>query len=214
MSISSLKCYSAWGRLCNFVLRRVSAAASFTLLSTDCFWTVFSLLSFLQCQTYVSHGQDLVEQLLLGLGWRVTGQHSGEGTTSLLLATNDPLGVKFVVTAPAAADSSIVPAAKRIKTNEKETSIAHFALANLTRFAEAHRGNGQGVATLGFALPPGGIEKVHANYLAKHPTLLVGGTSSPDAAIATYEEGGVQTKVCAFLLTFSVSLRLRPFLNV
>ena len=141
----------------------------------------------------------------------MTGQHSGEGTTSLLLATNDPLGVKFVVTAPAAADSSVVPSAKRIKTNEKDaTSIAHFALANLTRFAEAHRGNGQGVGTLGFALPPGGIEKVHANYLAKHPALLVGGASSPEAAIATYEEGGVQTKVRAFLLTFSVVLRLRP----
>lgn len=144
---------------------------------------------------------------MLGLGWRVTGQHVGEGTYSLLLATNDPLGVKFVVTAPssaasaandgAAAESAQAPAAKRIKTTESEVSIAHFALANLTRFAEAHRGNGQGVATLGFALPPGGIEKVHANYLTKHPALLVGGTSSPEAAVAIYEEGGVQTKVCS-----------------
>ena len=44
------------------------------------------------------HGQDLVEQMLHGFGWRITGQHDGAETRSLLLSTPDPFGARFVVT--------------------------------------------------------------------------------------------------------------------
>ena len=39
------------------------------------------------------HGRDLVEQMLYGFGWRITGQHEGAETRSLLLSTPDTAGV-------------------------------------------------------------------------------------------------------------------------
>ena len=39
------------------------------------------------------HGRDLVEQMLYGFGWRITGQHEGAETRSLLLSTPDAAGV-------------------------------------------------------------------------------------------------------------------------
>ena len=47
---------------------------------------------------YQVHGRDLVEQMLYCFGWRITGQHEGAETRSLLLSTVDPAGVRFVVT--------------------------------------------------------------------------------------------------------------------
>ena len=44
------------------------------------------------------HGRDLVEQMLYGFGWRITGQHEGAETRSLLLSTPDTAGVRFVLT--------------------------------------------------------------------------------------------------------------------
>ena len=44
------------------------------------------------------HGRDLVEQMLYGFGWRITGQHEGPETRSLLLSTPDMAGVRFVLT--------------------------------------------------------------------------------------------------------------------
>jgi hypothetical protein len=49
-------------------------------------------------EAFQVHGRDLVEQLLYGFGWRITAEHSGQGTRSLLLSTPDPAGVKFVIT--------------------------------------------------------------------------------------------------------------------
>jgi len=49
-------------------------------------------------EAFQVHGRDLVEQLLYGFGWRITAEHSGLGTRSLLLSTPDPAGVKFVIT--------------------------------------------------------------------------------------------------------------------
>ena len=41
------------------------------------------------------HGRDLVEQMLYGFGWRITGQHEGAETRSLLLSTPDMSGARF-----------------------------------------------------------------------------------------------------------------------
>ena len=49
-------------------------------------------------EAFQVHGRDLVEQLLYGFGWRITAEHSGLETRSLLLSTPDPAGVKFVIT--------------------------------------------------------------------------------------------------------------------
>ncbi|CAK0843865.1 unnamed protein product [Prorocentrum cordatum] len=45
--------------------------------------------------------QDVVEQLLVGLGWRVTGACTSKDTRSVLVTSPDPDGVKVVVTAHA-----------------------------------------------------------------------------------------------------------------
>ena len=49
-------------------------------------------------EAFQVHGRDLVEQLLYGFGWRITAEHSGLETRSLLLSTPDPAGVRFVIT--------------------------------------------------------------------------------------------------------------------
>ena len=47
---------------------------------------------------YISQGQDLVTQLLHGVGWRVTGEYDGGDNTarSVCVRTNDKRGVQFV----------------------------------------------------------------------------------------------------------------------
>ena len=47
---------------------------------------------------YEVHGRDLVEQMLYGFGWRITAQHEGHQTRSLMLSTVDPAGARFIVT--------------------------------------------------------------------------------------------------------------------
>ena len=89
-----------------------------------------------------AHGQDLVEQLVVGLGWRVTGEHQGGGTRSLAVASaaaGDCRIVKMVVTAPEpelgpGAEGAAAPAAAG------DSAVpAHFHASNLDRFAEAHK---------------------------------------------------------------------------
>ena len=123
------------------------------------------------------HGRDLVEQQLHGVGWRITGQHEGTETRSLLLSTPDPNGVRFVITA---ANSDTGPAAKKAKTD----SYDHFALSHMKRYFKYHNG-AQGVAVLGFQLAPGELDIVADRYKAFHPKLVV-------EAPHTYE-GGVRT---------------------
>ena len=55
------------------------------------------------------HGRDLVEQMLYGFGWRITGQHEGAETRSLLLSTPDTAGVRFVLTCNTRGGTSAEP---------------------------------------------------------------------------------------------------------
>jgi len=50
---------------------------------------------------YSSQGVEVVEQMMIGAGWRVCASHSGVGTRSVLVRSADERGVKFVITAPA-----------------------------------------------------------------------------------------------------------------
>merc|ERR550534_3622985 len=43
--------------------------------------------------------QDVVEQMLVGLGWRITGVCQKGDTRTFVITSKDPSGVKFVVTA-------------------------------------------------------------------------------------------------------------------
>ena len=38
--------------------------------------------------------------MIVGLGWRVTAYYTGTKTRTVMVTSEDPLGVKFVITAP------------------------------------------------------------------------------------------------------------------
>jgi hypothetical protein len=133
--------------------------------------------------TYQSHGQDPAEQLLYGFGWRVTAEHEGSETYSLLLSTDDALGAKYIITAPKSAENT-APIDKKPKCED----FSHFKLSDLNRFKDYHRG-AQGMAVLGFALnSKSDLDTVVANYKAKHPKLVA---EEPQ----TYEVAGGQVYV-------------------
>ena len=47
---------------------------------------------------FVSHNRDVVHQLLVGLGFRITGHRYDSSTRTVLVTSCDPRGVQFVVT--------------------------------------------------------------------------------------------------------------------
>jgi len=90
-------------------------------------------------EDYSPIGQDIVEQLLVGLGWRVTGSHLGTSTKSLILTSVDAGGVKFAITAhntqtlnelAAVAGAEGEPGAKRLRQDELEP-FDHFDAKHL-----------------------------------------------------------------------------------
>jgi len=110
---------------------------------------------------YSTAGQDFVEQLLVGLGWRVTGQHIGTTTQSLLVTSKDPNGVRFIVTAPREIDAA--PA---------DGTYDHFDKKHLDRFGQACH-NRQGCAVLGFSVSWQDLVAIHGRYQSKHPKLCL-----------------------------------------
>mmetsp|Transcript_25408 Transcript_25408/g.48640 ORF Transcript_25408/g.48640 Transcript_25408/m.48640 type:complete len:672 (+) Transcript_25408:64-2079(+) len=131
-------------------------------------------------EEYSPIGQDIVEQLLVGLGWRVTGCHSGTTTKSLILTSADSGGVKFAITAhntqtlnelAAVACAEEEPEAKRSRQVDQE-AFDHFDTRHLKRFAKYHKGR-QGVAVLGFLVSAGGIDMIRARYAELHPKLIM-----------------------------------------
>jgi len=136
-------------------------------------------------EEYSPIGQDIVEQLLVGLGWRVTGCHSGTTTKSLILTSADSGGVKFAITAhntqtlnelAAVACAEEEPEAKRSRQVDQE-AFDHFDTRHLKRFAKYHKGR-QGVAVLGFLVSAGGIDMIRARYAELHPKLIMPGSPS------------------------------------
>ena len=129
---------------------------------------------------FQGHGQDMVEQMLYAFGWRVTAQHTGAETRSLLLSTVDPRGAKFVVTCEQSGD-----AAKRPRQSR---ALDHFAKKHLQRFRAYHNG-AQGIAVLGFEVAAGELDVVLERYRRLHPKLLV------DGAVHSYEDAAGRARV-------------------
>ena len=130
------------------------------------------------------HGRDLVEQMLYGFGWRITGQHEGHETRSLLLSTVDPSGARFVVTCArgeAALPSDGAEAGEAAATTAEAEPFDHFARAHAERYFASHN-NAQGVAVLGFETTDGELEAIRARYEVAHPKLVV-------APPRVYEDG-------------------------
>lgn len=114
--------------------------------------------------------QDVVEQMLVGLGWRVTGSHSSGETRSVLVTSPDPKGVKVVVTAHAEHDMAGFDSKTATKRAKVESSSI-FGASYLERFARSRAGRA-GIAVLGFETAPGGVQAIFERYKALHPKLL------------------------------------------
>jgi len=119
--------------------------------------------------------QDIVEQMLVGLGWRVTGLHRGPETTSLVVTSADPEGVKFVATAHNRHPmNELVELDKAAPAKRQRTggSADPLDASHLVRFAQQRVGR-EGIAVLGFSVSPGGIDQIFRKYKELHPKLLL-----------------------------------------
>jgi len=122
---------------------------------------------------YSAAQQDLVEQLLVGLGWRITGVHDGKSTRSFVVTSKDPEGVKFVITAHKEKRIDNVPI-NGASTSPSGACYDHFDAVHLERFGQYHHGR-QGCAVLGFSVGEGEVDAIKARYQQLHPKLLVNG---------------------------------------
>eukprot|EP00961_Rhodomonas_salina_P009206 125288-Rhodomonas_salina.1 len=115
-------------------------------------------------ETFQSSGQDIVEQLLVGLGWRVTAEYDGVGTRSVLVTSADPCGVKMCITAARTDGHN--------ENQQEQEPYAHFSSDHVKRKAEAHNGR-QCIGVLGFEVSKGSLEGILGRYRKLHPNLLV-----------------------------------------
>jgi len=112
------------------------------------------------------NGQDLVEQLISGVGFRVTAEHTApgaNGTRSMLINSQDARGAKFVVTVREEA-----PAAKKAKTEV----MHHFSKEGADMYYQASKAEGgrPGVAVVAFESSK--VAEIRAKYTEKHPELI------------------------------------------
>jgi hypothetical protein len=128
-------------------------------------------------------GQDVIEQLIIGLGWRTTAMHEGEKTRSVLVVSQDPKGIKFVITgakSEAAGKRKHEDSSASASAGEHFCEYDHFAAAKVDHFSQCHNGY-QGISVLGFELPQdGALEATAKKYQELHPALYAGQYSYRD----------------------------------
>eukprot|EP00729_Bicosta_minor_P006528 gene6528-10749_t len=138
-------------------------------------------------EAYDATGQDMVDQLLHGAGWRIVGHHKDSATESVILSSRANNGVHFVVTtqnpggagagagaAAGDADAGKQDADDRSGKRQKPAGSAtyhHFSEQNVDRFYNSQNKR-QGVGTLAFQVEAGGAQKIFDRYAEKHPKLL------------------------------------------
>lgn len=116
---------------------------------------------------FVTHGRDVVRQLLAGFGFRITGaRYSGlqddcdtiqTNTRSLLITSKDPCGIQIVITAQ---DST---------TDVKLDPFYHFDALRVKNFLQTHNGR-QGIAVMAFIVDD--VEAIYERYKSHHPKLV------------------------------------------
>ncbi|CAB9503861.1 expressed unknown protein [Seminavis robusta] len=113
---------------------------------------------------FVPQNRDLVQQLLSGFGFRVTGARYATNdacnTRSVLITSKDPSGVQFLLTAKD-------PAAE----SKEHDSYHHFDADCLDRFYQCHADR-PGIAVLAFLVED--VDLIHQRYQKLHPNLVVG----------------------------------------
>jgi hypothetical protein len=131
--------------------------------------------------TFVPQNRDIVQQLIVGLGFRITATYTNSNHdlqqnhhgTHLLLTTQDPHGVQFVISAKDTALNKDDFHHHPDTTPSSSSSLyAHFLLKNSQEFYK-HNSNRQGFAVMGFEVTHGDIQDIYKRYKILHPTLLV-----------------------------------------
>lgn len=138
-------------------------------------------------EEYRVQQQDFVEQVMVGLGWRITGMNRNAETCTFSITSPDSNGVKFLVTAHNELDMqalSDAPAAKRARTQESVQD--YFCAEKLANFGSERVGR-QGFAVLGFTTAPGGVAQIHKKYAELHPKLLVPGMPKEYGSVRVLE---------------------------
>lgn len=135
---------------------------------------------------FVGHGQDLVEQLQVGMGWRITAALEDFSTNSatdfsspgplcrsvLLSSAAGGAGLNIVVTEAPASDLSTGSSRDSVAAGDESHDLLPFSIAGASRFKAAH-GGAQGIGVLGFSVPWGQLDDLGARYAAKHPNLVL-----------------------------------------
>eukprot|EP01126_Amoeba_proteus_P053792 TRINITY_DN6577_c0_g2_i5.p1 TRINITY_DN6577_c0_g2~~TRINITY_DN6577_c0_g2_i5.p1 ORF type:complete len:622 (-),score=112.09 TRINITY_DN6577_c0_g2_i5:202-2067(-) len=104
---------------------------------------------------------DLVAQLIVGFGYRVTGYYEGISTRNILVSTPASYnGSSFVLTT-----------IKKEEKGEGEEKYFHFEEQHPTNFLACHNGR-QGVGVISFRVSFERLERIYHNYQKFHPTLL------------------------------------------
>eukprot|EP00211_Chloroparvula_japonica_P004370 CAMPEP_0119122596 /NCGR_PEP_ID=MMETSP1310-20130426/2797_1 /TAXON_ID=464262 /ORGANISM="Genus nov. species nov., Strain RCC2339" /LENGTH=648 /DNA_ID=CAMNT_0007112277 /DNA_START=138 /DNA_END=2084 /DNA_ORIENTATION=- len=110
--------------------------------------------------SYQPEGQDLVEQFILGLGWRIIGTWEGNGVRTVVLSSNDKNGAKFIITGKT--NSNVL-------SHRELSPIFHENL--LQSFFDEHNGR-EGFAVLSLQVPTGYCDVLFERYNAHHKLLL------------------------------------------
>lgn len=109
---------------------------------------------------FSSVGQDIVEQMIFGLGWRVTASAHCGGTQSVLVASPDASGAQFIVSA---LDGSV---------KRSVSELSYLNADRVTGFFNMNRQR-QGIAVLGFKVSPVVFNEIEQRYASKHEKLMV-----------------------------------------
>lgn len=103
---------------------------------------------------YTPHAQDVIEQLIVGMGFRTTGIGA---RGDILIASPDSGGVRIVVSPKVSTASS--------------GEIDHLSEANISQFYSSHNGR-QGIAVLAFKCLPGAVDEILSAYKSKQAALV------------------------------------------
>jgi hypothetical protein len=143
---------------------------------------------------FSSHNQDVVQQLMIGFGFRVTAARypsssssssssqshevsnddgvvqTTTNTRSVLVTSSDPSGAKFIVTAMEDPNFSVT--GSRSSSNNKQQqpdAMHHFDAQRVQDYFAAHN-NRQGIAVLAFDVDD--LSSILDRYMKLHPKLV------------------------------------------
>ena len=121
---------------------------------------------------FVSHGRDVVKQLIAGFGFRVTGWHGTSYTNTVVVTSKDADGIQIVVTAlKDDDDSSNIIHMHEAVVDDDCKKYHHFDPSNIQRFYQAHSDR-QGIAVLSFEVGNHCLDGIFHRYTTMHPKLL------------------------------------------